>query len=199
MSIICMKSLNVVAKPTQTAAYYVSGFYSQLCPDCAQNVSQNAVLSRQQENVKKESLIGGIVGALLGSLLGVFSIIILSQLGYMAALSGVLMAICTLKGYELLGQKLSTRGIVICCVLMLLMTYFGDRLDWAILISREFAVGIGLAYQSVPLLLSEGVIIASSYWGNLALVYLFVLLGAVPTILNILKNRENAGKIFQLR
>ena len=186
-------------KPTQTAAYYVSGFYSQLCPDCAQNISQNAVLSRQQENIKKESLIGGIVGALLGSLLGVLSIIILSQLGYIAALSGVLMAICTLKGYELLGQKLSTRGIVICCVLMLLMTYFGDRLDWAILVSREFAVGIGLAYQSVPLLLSEGVIVAASYWGNLALVYLFVLLGAVPTILNILKNRENAGKIFQLR
>ena len=63
----------------------------------------------------------------------------------------------------------------------------------------EFAVGIGLAYQSVPLFLSEGIIIAASYWGNLALVYLFVLLGAVPTILNILKNRENAGKIFQLR
>ena len=94
---------------------------------------------------------------------------------------------------------LSTRGIVVCCVLILLMTYFDYRLDWAILASREFAVSNGLAYQSVPLLLSEGVIIASSYWGNLALVYLFVLLGAVPTILNILKNRENAGKIFQLR
>ena len=147
-------------------------------PDCAQNISQNARPQPQQENIKKESLLGGIVGALLGSLLGVLSIIILSQLGYIAALSGVLMAICTLKGYELLGQKLSTRGIVICCVLMLLMTYFGDRLDWAILVSREFAVGIGLAYQSVPLLLSEGVIVAASYWGNLALVYLFVLLGS---------------------
>ena len=184
-------------KPGDTAAFYVSGFYTNICPDCAQTVSQNAVIARQQEHVKTESLIGGIVGALLGTLIGVLSIILLSQLGYVAALSGVLMAVCTLKGYELLGKKLSTKGIVICCILMILMTYVGDRLDWAIVIARELAVDFGTAYQSVPYLLQIGVLDSAAYWGNLLLVYLFVLLGAVPTIMNIMKNKKNQDKIFR--
>lgn len=40
---------------------------------------------------KKENLVGGVVGALIGSLLGVASIVLLSQLGYVAAISGVIM------------------------------------------------------------------------------------------------------------
>ena len=80
-------------------------------------------------------MIGGIVGALVGSLLGVACIVILSQLGYVAALSGVVMAVCTLKGYEIGSGKLSKRGIVISVILMLVMTYVGDRLDWAITVS----------------------------------------------------------------
>ena len=47
------------------------------------------------------------------------------------------MAVCTLKGYEIGSGKLSKRGIVISVILMLVMTYVGDRLDWAIMIARE--------------------------------------------------------------
>lgn len=36
------------------------------------------------EKNKKENLVGGVVGALVGSLLGVASIILLSQMGYVA-------------------------------------------------------------------------------------------------------------------
>lgn len=49
------------------------------------------------------------MGALLGSLVGVVSIIIFSQLGYVAALSGVIMAVCTLKGYEMLAETSPAR------------------------------------------------------------------------------------------
>jgi len=82
---------------------------------------------------------------------------------------------------------------------MVLMTYVGDRLDWAIVIARELAVDFGTAYQSVPYLLQIGVLDSAAYWGNLLLVYLFVLLGAVPTIMNIMKNKKNQDKIFRLQ
>ena len=59
---------------------------------------------------------GGVVGALIGSLLGAASIILLSQLGYVAAISGVIMAVCALKGYELLGGKLTKKGVIISAV-----------------------------------------------------------------------------------
>ena len=120
-------------RETETEGYLVSGNHIGLCEECAASLAQNITLAQNQENEKKENMIGGIVGALVGSLLGVACIVILSQLGYVAALSGVVMAVCTLKGYEIGSGKLSKRGIVISVILMLVMTYVGDRLDWAIM------------------------------------------------------------------
>ena len=108
-----------------------------------------------------------------------------------AALSGVVMAVCTLKGYEIGSGKLSKRGIVISVILMLVMTYVGDRLDWAIMIARELEVDIATGYRYFPLLLSEDIIDFGSYAANLVLVYAFLLLGAIPTIRN-----ANKGWLF---
>lgn len=76
-----------------------------LCDECYDKVSENAAAYTANEKNKKENLVGGVVGALVGSLLGVASIILLSQMGYVAALSGVIMAVCALKGYELLAAS----------------------------------------------------------------------------------------------
>ena len=65
---------------------------------------------------------------------------------------------------------------------MLVMTYVGDRLDWAIMIARELEVDIATGYRYFPLLLSEDIIDFGSYAANLVLVYAFLLLGAIPTI-----------------
>ena len=56
---------------------------------------------------KQENLALGILGALLGGILGGAAIVLIGQLGMISALSGVVLAFCTLKGYELLGKKLS--------------------------------------------------------------------------------------------
>ena len=66
---------------------------------------------------------------------------------------------------------------------MLFMTYVADRLDWAILVAREFDEDLFISYQAIPELLQAEVIEAANYYGNLALVYVFLLVGAVPTIL----------------
>lgn len=185
-------------QPIETDSYCISGGYMHLCPDCFSAVNQKASLSAQQKAQKKENLVGGIVGALLGTLLGAASIIVFSQLGYVAALSGVIMAVCTLKGYELLGGKLSKPGIVISILLMVLMTYVGDRIDWAILVARELETDFATSYQLIPILLSENVLDSGSYWGNLALVYIFMLGGAIPTIINSVKSRSNEGRISRI-
>lgn len=69
----------------------------------------NMLSSAQMMQQKKENAVGGIVGALPGSLVGVLCIILLSQMGYVAAVSGVVMAVGVLKGYELLGGKVSKK------------------------------------------------------------------------------------------
>ena len=62
---------------------------------------------------KPENVVTGIVGALLGAAIGAAAIILLDMAGYMAAISGVILAVCAYKGYELLGGKLSKTGIII--------------------------------------------------------------------------------------
>ena len=123
----------------------------------------------------------------------------MSQLGYVAAFSGVVMAVCTLKGYEIGSGKLSKRGIVISVILMLVMTYVGDRLDWAIMIARELEVDIATGYRYFPLLLSEDIIDFGSYAANLILVYAFLLLGAIPTIRNANKDKKVQRTFGKLR
>lgn len=184
-------------RETETEGYLVSGNHIGLCEECAASLAQNITLAQNQENEKKENMIGGIVGALVGSLLGVACIVILSQLGYVAALSGVVMAVCTLKGYEIGSGKLSKRGIVISVILMLVMTYVGDRLDWAIMIARELEVDIATGYRYFPLLLSEDVIDFGSYAANLVLVYAFLLLGAIPTIRNANKGKKSTENFWK--
>ncbi len=182
----------------ETEAVYVAGECLCLCDECYDRVSQNAAAYTANEKNKKETLAGGIVGALVGSLIGVASIVLLSQLGYVAALSGVIMAVCALKGYELLGGKLTKKGVIISTVIMIIMTYVGDRLDWGILIARELETDVFYGYRLVPLLLSEEIIDMTNYVLNLVLVYAFLLVGAIPTIRNAMRKDKVAGTICKL-
>ncbi len=135
----------------------------------------------------------GLLGALLGAILGGASIVLLSQLGYVAALSGVLMAFCTLKGYELLGKKLSKKGIILSIVLMLVAVLVADWVDWALLAMEslpEYDLTFGECMVLIPAMLADGSIPMSEYLKNLGMVYLFVALGAFGTIRNALSGKK---------
>ncbi len=175
-----------------------SGNYVHLCPDCEVRLRDQMQLASQQNAQKKENVIGGIVGALLGSLIGVLCIVIVSRLGYVSAWSGIVMAICVMKGYEILGKKISKKGIVISIIIMLFMTYVGDRIDWAIVVATEWDVNIFDSYRAIPGLLSEGYIEMGSYVGSLILLYVFLLLGAVPTTIVAVKDQKTKNDIVRI-
>lgn len=194
---------NICGQNVEVASYKANGNYFHLCSECETRLRGNIATLTQQKQQKKENLVGGIVGALLGSLLGVICIILLSQLGYVAALSGAVMAIGVLKGYELLGGKLTKKGIVISIVVMLFMTYVGDRLDWAIVLLREGGgadAGYNLfeCYRLIPEMISMQIIEVTNYIFNLFLLYVFLLLGAVPTIISKVKEKSEEGKMLKI-
>lgn len=182
----------------QPAACVVGGAPTLLCPGCYSQAQQRSDQEKLAKARRKENLPGAIVGALLGSLVGVVCIVVLSQLGYVAVASGIVMAVCTLKGYEMLGGKMGARGIVICAILMLVMTYAGDRLDWGIIIAREFETDIFMGFRLVDVLLDEGMIEAGNYFGNLAMLYLFTLGGAIPTVIASIKNDKQRELTYRL-
>jgi len=139
---------------------------------------------------KKENVVTGVVGAVIGALIGAVCIILLSQLGYIASVSGLVLAVCTLKGYELLAGKLSGKGIVISILLMAVTPYIADRIDWAILVMQEWAaygVTFAEAFAFVPELLLDGTIEMGVYIKNLLMIYAFAILGAFTTLRNAMK------------
>ena len=137
-----------------------------------------------------ENVLLGLIGALVGAVLGGASIILLSQLGYIASISGFILAICTLKGYELLGKRLSKKGIVLCVILMIVTPFVADWIDWAIFLMKDYPeYGLTLVDSCIMLgeLMAEGYVDMFEYVKNLGMIYLFVILGAFGTLKNVLK------------
>ena len=135
---------------------------------------------------KQENMLAGIAGALIGGIIGGAAIVLVGQLELISAISGVILAFCTLKGYELLGKKLSKRGILVCILIMLAVPYLADRVSWALEIVREFEWMFGDAFLYVHDVVKEfGV--ESDYWKDLLFVYAFTALGAYTIIKQTLK------------
>ena len=193
---------SVCGQNVEVSGFQVGSAYTHLCPDCEGRTRSVMMDSSQTVQQKKENIVGGIVGAMLGSLLGVVCIILLSQMGYVAAVSGVAMAVGVLKGYEWLGGKITRKSVIICIVIMLLMTYVGDRLDWALMVYREIGSSYGMnvfeCYRAVPDMISLGMIEMSTYAMNLFLIYVFLLLGAVPTLRSRVRERQNYGRMTKI-
>lgn len=131
---------------------------------------------------KQERFAKGLLGAFLGSLLGVGCILLISRLGYVSALSGVVMALFSLKGYERFAGALSKKGAFASIVLVLVMTWLANQLDFAISIALSYGIPVWEVFLAVPALLREHVVEGGAFWGNLVLLYLFTLLGAVPVL-----------------
>ncbi|KAF1304275.1 hypothetical protein [Candidatus Enterococcus willemsii] len=182
----------------EVSVYAIGGAPIICCEECFKKYSTTIVENQTAQQQKKENIVAGIVGAILGSLIGVAAIVILGQLGYVAVISGLILAICTLKGYELLGGKLGNIGIVVSCLLMIAMVYFGSRLDWALTISKVYEWDLVSSFQFFPDLLKEGYIDSSPYYTDLGLLYVFTAIGAVPTIIGMVKERKATIESYKL-
>lgn len=132
--------------------------------------------------IKQENFAAGLLGAFLGSLLGVGCILLLSRLGYVAAVSGIVMAHCALKGYEKGAGLISKKGAAAAIILVLVMTWLANQFDFALSLSLSYGIPVWDVFLAVPALLLGGSVNSGAFWGNLALLYVFTLLGAVPVL-----------------
>ena len=169
--------------------YCVSGIPRILCDEDYGKATNELVYRKQQENNKKENVVTGTLGAVLGSLIGAAVMVVFGQLGYIVTLSGIIMGICAVKGYELLGNKLTKRGIIISVIVIILMTYIANRLDWAISVAREFDVDVLYSFSDLDYIL-EYLEIKGSFYTDLGMRLLFTLVGAIPLAIGTLKQKQ---------
>lgn len=182
----CCKSCGV-AQPTE--AYYISGVTSHLCGNCQAEKAQSNEIMEVQQKTKRENILLGVVGALIGAVIGAASIVLIGQLGYVSMLSGFIMGLCTLKGYELLGGKLTTKGIVISIVLMIVMTYLGECADWAMFIARETSNNFFDCFSHLNKMLHR-YDVQTEFTVELVKVYMFCAIGAAATVVGQVKNNK---------
>lgn len=130
----------------------------------------------------KERVVLGTLGAFVGALIGTICIVILGQFGYIASICGVVMGFCAMGGYQLLGKKMSKKGIIITIVIMLVMVYVSNWFSYALAVADVAEVDVLTAFLVTPELVGEGFIDAGAYYKDLVMLYAFMAIGAVPTI-----------------
>lgn len=140
--------------------------------------------------VKKENTFLGIIGALLGSLLGAASIVLFFQMDMVASISGLILAFCTMKGYELLGKKLSNFGIVICILIMLAAPILAYVINGAIYVSKEAGIGFMDSFKICAEMVTSGMITFEDLLEDLGMVYLFAAIGGVGLIVDAFRSNK---------
>lgn len=184
-------------RPDESSCYFVNGGLRFLTQDEYDAERSRAQSSFDETNAKRGNPIAGIVGALLGSLVGVALMVLIGQLGYVSAWSGIVMGVCVVKGYELLSGKFDMVGMVISLVVMIGMVYLGNQLDWAITIARAYEANIFDAFPVVNYVVRENDALPV-YYRNLVLYYIFTLLGAVPTLIGAMQHQKLLGVSYPI-
>lgn len=173
------------------------GFYrlpyqaASICPNCFERAKEELDTAQQDLKVQKSNIAGGIVGALLGSFIGVALWVIVYQMGYIAGIVGFVMAVCCMKGYELLGGKLNLPGIIISLLIAVGMLFFAENIALALEIYNEYKADFDItffdAFRSVSEFLKEPDIM-SAFVGDLAFGYLLMAAASASSIISTYKN-----------
>lgn len=158
--------------------------HAKICDHCGGEILTATPAVEMQ---KPENVVTGTVGALLGAAIGAVVIILLSRMGVVAAVAGIILAVCTLKGYELLGGRLTKKGIAISILVMLAVPYVADRIDWAIAVleqaqSEGLDWTFGECFQVIPQMIEEEIIEKDVYITNLVKLYAFTGIGVLASL-----------------
>ena len=171
-----------------------------LCQNCRETAAQQIAQKAGEMKKRRGNFLSGAVGAILGSLLGVAAWVLVYRLGYIAAIVGLIMIVCTFKGFSLFGGKLNVPGILFCVVLSAGMLYVGEQvaIAWEIYdtFRTDFSVTFFQAYQSIPTFMEydefRRAVIADMAYG-----YLFMAAGGFSVIWSTYK-QHNVAPTLQI-
>ena len=181
----------------QIDCYDINGTNHYLCADCVSKV-EDTLFDRKQEILSQKSkLIPGFVGALLGSLIGCIVYVLIWQLGYVAAVAGLVTAVCAFKGYEMLGGVVDRKGVIVCVLVIIFAVFFSNRLAFAYTIysvNKEYGLGFFDCFRNIKEII-ELLEATGEYYGNLVIAYLMTILGSYRSVINAFKASTGSYKV----
>ena len=156
--------------------------------------------TQNERETVSENVLAGAVGAFLFALAGGVLWFVIYLLGFVAGISGLVGAICAVKGYSVFAKKESTKGIIIAVVMALLVIV----LAWYFCLAYD-------VYQAYQVWYEEGSIdytltffesvqfshyyltdpeVAPAYFGDLAIGLICCIAGAGSYVVNKVKNAK---------
>ncbi len=170
---------------SESSVYAINGNTFCGCNECYNNTISNLEDIKSAAKDKKGNLITGIVGALLGALIGAALWVAVYALGYIAAICGIILAVCIIKGYELFGGKLNKAGIALTVVLTIAMVYVSTYAAYGYTVYDTLKetenIDIFDAIRSVRYFIEDYPDIASSFYKDLVMGYIFTAVGTIST------------------
>lgn len=158
-----------------------------LCPECQQRTAGEMEAQNAEVKSKKGNMLTGLVGAFLGSLVGVVVWVLIYQLGYIAAIGGLIMVVAVIKGYEIFGGRLSLGGTIACVVLSVAMLFLAHYSCYAFEVykafSAEYEVSFFECFQALPAFFEDSDL-RTSFIGELVIGYLLMAVGSVSSIIS---------------
>ncbi|WP_142414155.1 hypothetical protein [Hathewaya massiliensis] len=157
------------------------------CKNCQLEIKNT--IAQEQSNFQKQSnnIVGGIVGGFIGALLGSVIWIIIAQMNYIAAIAGLAIAVCCIKGYQMFGGKLNLLGVIITSLITIIMVYLANHISLAIDIYSELKMDYPISFfdalKFVPKALEEPSI-QRSFISNLVIGYLLTFVGSCSNIIH---------------
>lgn len=174
----------------QIDVYQLGGNLLILSPESFENLSAGLNLEESTYQDRKENIPAGILGAFLGSLVGGLVTLIIAQMNYVSMVSGLAMGYATIKGYELLGKKISNVGVAVSVAFMLVVTFLVNQLDWTIWLLRMSPnTGLLEAFTFVNYSIFNGDF-PDNYWLNLILLYVFTGIGTFAAMQETLTHKK---------
>lgn len=173
------------------------GQVMEVCEACHEKL-QGAVEEIRTQRETTGSYAKGAVGAVLGGIVGIVPWVLIGMLGYVAAISGLIMAWLSYKGYQLLGGKRSRGMIWVLVIVLIVFTYVG--VIGSIFVQIVNANGYALTLESfigfVSISFTQNEF-TGMIWGQLALGWLFAGLGSFSLLRR--ARHEGRGKDIEVK
>ena len=159
----------------------------------------NPIIENKDELVQ-ENVLAGIVGAFLFALAGGVLWFVLYLVGFLASISGLVAAVCAIKGYSVFAKKESTKGIIIAVVIALLVMviawYCGLAYDivqaykmWFEAGEIDYTINFFDAIRNAHIFLADPEI-GIGYFVDLAITILLCAVGAGSYVVNKVKTAK---------
>ena len=97
--------------------------------ECFKELSTQLKIETDSYNSQKENVLIGTVGAFIGAIIGGAVALFIARMGYVSYIAGLVLGVCVVKGYEILGKKFSKKGAVISHLMSEYELSFADSFD----------------------------------------------------------------------